>query len=331
MKFASSLLIAAAALGLCAPPAAAAQQSEDAKRSSVNLRTEGVGEPIVVVGDLELEEDRVRDAVRDIAMRGRSFDEPLMKYQDPLCVTVAGFGAVLGPRIEERIRMQARVVGAKVAEPGCAPNATVIMVDRPKVLIERMRQQRRDLFSPGALRQIDTALNRGDPAIHWFVAERRNLYGDAMENFAGVGGLGAPGIAGELLFQRDARFASRIEVPFSIARTGSVVVFDAYKLDNVHLDQVADYAVMRILGHPQPQAALAEDQPDTILNLFRMDPLEASHGLTLMDLAYLRGLYAMKPNESSTRLENFTIAAYRDLVELGCEEAGNCETEREPG
>lgn len=331
MKIASGLLTAVAALGLVAAPAAIAQDPAGPKNEMVNLRTEGAGEPIVVVGDLELEEDRVREAVRDIAMRGRSFDEPLMKYQDPLCVKVLGFGDVLGPRIEERIRLQARVVGAKVDEPGCAPNATVIMVDRPKVLIDRFRNERPDLFTPQANRKIQSALRTGEPAIHWFTAERRNLYGDAAENFAGVGGLGAPGFAGELLFQRDARFASRIEVPFSIARTGSVIVFDAYKLDNVHLDQVADYALMRILGHPQPRAALSADQPDTILNLFRMDPLEASQGLTLIDLAYLRGLYAMKPNEPSTRLEGFTIEAYRELASLGCEETGDCETERDPG
>ncbi|QIQ85617.1 hypothetical protein [Erythrobacter sp.] len=330
MNFASRAIIAAAALGLAAGPGSAAAQ-EAGGPASVNLRTEGVGEPIVVVGDLDLEEKRVREAVRDIAMRGRRIDEPLMRYQDPLCVAVLGFGEVLGERIAERIRMQARAVGAELAEPGCAPNATVVMVDRPKVLIDRFRKERPDLFSPTALRQIRAGLNRGDPAIHWFVAERRNLYGDEMENFAGVGGLGAPGIAGELLFQRDARFASKIEIPFSIARTGSVVVFDAFKLENVHLDQVADYAVMRILGHPQPQAALGEDQPETILNLFRMDPLEASQGLTLMDLAYLRGLYAMKPNDSSTRLESFTIDAYRDLAALGCEETGSCESERDPG
>ncbi|NBC88794.1 MAG: hypothetical protein GVX90_04775, partial [Alphaproteobacteria bacterium] len=159
-----------------------------------------------------------------MAMRGRSFGEPLMQRQEPLCAKVAGLDNVLGPRIEERIGMWARAMGAELAEPGCAANATVIMVGRPKGLIDRFRKQRPDRVSPEALRQMRAGQNQRDPAIHGFVADRRNSYGDEMENFAGAepGGLGAPDIAGDLLFERDARFASNIAIPSPIARTGSL-------------------------------------------------------------------------------------------------------------
>ena len=330
MIFAARVLLATlASFGLAAGAGAAARDEPSA--GTVNLRIEGVGEPIVVVGDLDLEKDRVRDAVRDIAMRGRSFDEPLMRYQDPLCITVLGFGEVLGERVAERIRMQARVVGAEVAEPGCMPNATVAMVGRPAVLIERMRQERPKLLSAESLHRIRATLSAGYPAVSWASTQRRDQFGRSIASGNPLSGLEFPGPLNELLITRDNRFASRIKVPFTIARAGAVVIFDAYKLDNVHLDQLADYAVMRILGNPRPRPSLGADQPDTILNLFRMDPLEASPGLTLMDVAYLRGLYALRPNEPATRLESSTIAAYRDLAALGCEETNTCEADRDPG
>lgn len=121
-----------------------------------------------------------------MAMRGRSCGEPLMQHQEPLCAKVAGFGDVLGPRMGEKINMRPRAMGAELADPGCAPNATVIMVDRPKGLIDRFRKQRPDLVSPEALRQMRAGQNQHDPAIHGFVADRRNPYGDEMENYAGA-------------------------------------------------------------------------------------------------------------------------------------------------
>jgi len=121
-----------------------------------------------------------------MAMRGRSFGEPLMQYHEPLCANVAGLGNVLGPRIEERIGMRARAMGAELAEPGCAPNATVLMVDKPKGLIDRFRKRRPDLVSPEALRQMRAGQSQRDSAIDGFVADRRNPYGDEIESFAGT-------------------------------------------------------------------------------------------------------------------------------------------------
>lgn len=299
-----------------------AQDGEMADADGVQIRTEESGAPIVVTGKRDLDEGRVRDAVRDIAARGRSASEPLGRYQDPLCVTVIGFGDALGERIAQRVRTRARLVGAKVAGPSCAPNATVAMVDKPEVLLDRMRRERSGLLDSDSLRRIRATLRSGYPAISWATTERRDQFGRQLPPGNPLSGYEQDSLFNEMMAARDNRFPSQLNVDFSLARSGAVVVFDAYKMDGVHLDQLADYATMRILGDPRSQTELGEDQPETILNLFRIGPEAAPPGLTIVDLAYLKGLYAMEPTEPGSRLETFALAAYGELAG-GPEDADN--------
>jgi len=311
-------ILSAAALALVAPASAGLAQSGNQGADSINIRTEGSGGTIVVTGDRELEKERVVDALRDIAMRDRTTDRALTRFQAPVCPLVVGLGDKLGADIKARIEANTRLVGHTVAAEGCRPNAFLIMVDDPERLINRMRRERRALVNVDILRRARLILNADYPAISWGSTIIRDRYGNEAQNAAPFAGLEIAGGAADVLLRNDNRFASRIEVANSIDRTAAVVVFDAYKLDNVHLDQLADYATMRILGDPQPFAQTGSDQPDTILNLFRMDPLDAAPGLTLIDLAYLRGLYAMRPRDPGTRLEHFVLAAYENLREGDC-------------
>jgi len=315
MKTTCVFLVAAIAALLSGAGSEAYAQDRSAPRSGdVSIRTDGVGEPIVVVGDRKLDEDRVREALRDMAKRGRSAREPLGRYHDPLCVTVAGFGDVLGARIAERIAAQARIVGANVAEPGCTPNATVVMVDKPVVLLDRMGRERPGLLDADSLRRIRATLRSGHPAISWASTERRDQFGRQLAPGNPLSGYEQDSLFNEMMFARDNRFPSQLNVDFSIARSGAVVVFDAYKMDGVHLDQLADYAVMRILGDPRPGTDPAAEGPRTILDLFHAGPDAAPPGLTLVDLAYLRGIYTMSPTEPASRLESFALTAYAELA-----------------
>jgi hypothetical protein len=292
-----------------------ADASADEAVETATSRTSPSRQEIVVTGQRRLDKETVRDAVRGIARRGRSAAEPLARYHDPLCVSVVGFGEALGERIAERVRMRARLVGVEVAEAGCAPNATLVMVDKPEVLIDRMRRERPGLLDSDSLRRIRAILREGYPAISWTTTERRDQFGRHLPPGNPLSGYERDSLWNEMMAARDNRFPSQINIDFSIARSGAVVVFDAYKMDGVHLDQLSDYAAMRILGDPRPGAHSLADQPETILKLFQSGPDAAPAGLTLVDLAYLKGLYAMSPTEPGKRLESFALAAYEQLVD----------------
>lgn len=278
---------------------------------------------ILVTGERELEQKRVIEAVRGITMRGRSVSRALPRFQDPVCPIVTGLGDELGARVKARIEANTRSIGHEVGDEGCKPNAIVMLVDDPEGLIERMRKERGELLDADALRRIRTTLRAGYPAISWTGELNTDRYGNEAETSNTVAGLDEANgrILGELLYRRDNRAASRREIATSAERTSAFVVFDARRLDNVHLDQLADYATMRMLGDVKPTAQTGPGEPDTILNLFRMDALDAAPGLTLVDLAYLQGLYALEPRDPGTRLESFVLAAYDELRGSECPEA----------
>ena len=111
-----------------------------------------------------------------------------------------------------------------------------------------------------------------------------------------------------------------MEIQFSVEKLSTVMVFDVDRFDGVGLHQLGDYITMRVLGHPHPRPVLEEERAATILSLFDSAPTAAPPGMTQLDRAYLKGLYAMRPNEPGNRLEHFVRRAYEDVRAADCAE-----------
>jgi hypothetical protein len=276
---------------------------------------------IIVQGERELEIDELRDAVRDVAMRGRDYQTPLEQYQTPLCPKVVGLGERMGAYVSDRIRSNAVAVGVEVADADCEANALVIVNDDPRLLIKKIQKSHPRLFSLANNNRIKQAQSRGDAAIVWSLDMEqgpRGRDGGATDVVLGTSLDGAFANAGRAPSERRLTRASRFDIPFSTERTFSWVVFDVDRLNGVHLDQLSDFATMRILGSPQPTIDIEQEGAVSILNLFDAGPAAAPMRMTALDMAYLKGLYAMGPNEPSTRLEAFVRVAYEDVVEQDC-------------
>ena len=85
---------------------------------------------IVVRGEAQRSTAEVREAVRDMSDALVS-DEPLVRFLDPLCLSVSGLGKQGGETVRQRIEANAREAGLRVAKPGCTANALVLIVDDP--------------------------------------------------------------------------------------------------------------------------------------------------------------------------------------------------------
>lgn len=302
----TAILASAAALMPSRP--AAAQQTE-----AVVLRS---GDPIVVRGERPIEADEVREAVRDLAMRGREFTRPMPQFQAPLCLKVAGLGEAYDAAAAQRIEANIVDAGLKLAGPDCETNAVVLVVRDPHRLIRRMRQDRPMLFNVNASRRIKAARNRGDAAIAWRLTRLGGPRGGALPQAEGVAGAVGTNLfanAGANVPQTVRLGTTKFVIPYSVEAAFAAVVFDLDRLHNVHLDQLADFATMRLLADPQPEIELQPDRAASILNLFDVDPLEGPQRMTRLDRAFLRGLYAMRPNSPATRLEQFVLAAYENM------------------
>jgi hypothetical protein len=306
--------------------------------AAANAQTSPVGtdnadeEPTIIVkGERELEIDELRDAVRDVAMRGRGYDRPLSRYQAPLCPVVVGMGERMGAYVSERIRTNAIAVGVDVADEGCDANAVLIVTDDQDLLIEGMRKSHPELFDIFASRAITAAQSRGDAAIVWSrFATQGPLGRDGGASGVVVGSLlegasaNAGGAARELQLTRPSSF----EINYSVEKVFTTMVFDVDRLNGVHLDQLSDFATLRILGMPQPTVDIEQEGAPSILNLFDAEPSAAPMRMTTLDMAYLKGLYAMRPNEPSSRLESFVKLAYGQMnIAEPCSATTPCEAE----
>lgn len=233
-----------------------------------------------------------------------------------------GLGDEMGGKVVDRVRANAVEAGLGLSAADCITNALIIVVDDQARLIERLRDLEPRMFNPRSSRRIRAALRRGDAAITW--------WGDAIQGPAGRGGLSSTVVSSgaDVVGNRggtNIRTArvftpSAMEIQFSIEKLSTVMVFDVDRLHGVGLHQLGDYITMRVLGHPQPRPVLEEERAATILSLFDSAPTAAPPGMTQLDRAYLKGLYAMRPNEPGNRLEHFVRRAYEDVRAADCAE-----------
>lgn len=303
-------MMAAGFITALATPAAAFAQTQTSDAASPAQET-----TIIVQGERELDTKELRDAIRDVAMRGREAKRPLPRYQVPLCPRTIGLPEKMSAHVVERIRQNTLAAGYEIDEDaeGCAANALMIVVDDQETLIKRMKQSNPRLFNVRISREIRAAQNRGDGAIVWSTF--------AMQGPTGRGGPASGTVSSNTLETAFANagsaanelrlgFPSQALVPYSLEKMSTILVFQVDRLDGVHLDQLADFATMRILGQPQPTIDIEQDGAVSILNLFDVGPDAAPGQMTALDRAYLKGLYAMRPNDPATRLEYFVKLAY---------------------
>ena len=281
---------------------------------TVSIRTEA-NPPIDVIGERPLSPREISRSVHELA-QSNTVNEPIQRYHDPICLSVAGLGTTLNTRVAERIESNAKQASLEIEKPGCRANALVMVVDNPGKLIKRMRSWQPLLFGPRINQEIRAALSRKDPVIGWNSTSIRNARGGATNQAGGV--VGAAGIA--LFNNADANIPtnnncipSRFVSCFSYARKNSIVIFDLRKLEDVHIDQLAEYANMYLIGSPRSLLDHDKLRGASIMTLFEDGPRNAPIGLTRLDRAYLKGLYTLKPNECSQRLARSTKAAYSKI------------------
>jgi hypothetical protein len=228
----------------------------------------------------------------------------------------------MGSRVADRVRANTLEAGVAVEEGDCVPNALILVVDDQKRLIERLRDIEPRMFNARISRGIRAGFARKDPAITWatYAFQGPNGAGNLSSVVVSSGSdvVGARG-GSNIRTTRDVR-PSRLEINFSIQKVSTVMVFDVARLDGVGLNQLGDFITMRVLGQPQPRPVIEAERASTILSLFDAAPTQAPPGLTQLDRAYLRGLYAMRPNDPGNRLEKFVRVAYEDLRAQDCPE-----------
>lgn len=285
---------------------------------------------ILVTGERIYGEEALKEAVGEIAMRGRIAYRPLPRYNSPLCLHVAGLTDETAQAIKSRIEEHAGTLGLSLGERGCKVNALVVSVTEPKSFIDGYRKLQPWAFGAEADRTIRTSLRREDPVTIWF--DTLELPGDPVSSGrdtvpvlrSDVPAFGTGDVPINFIMGSGVTGHTLLRVPVTLSRINGTIVFDANRLRGFTNEQVADYATMRLFGDTQPRVKFSDNAAFSIISMFEAGPAGAAPALTLLDRAYLQGIYRMKPYAHAGQLERSAQIAYREMLGGSCADMSQC-------
>lgn len=284
------------ALGVLAAPGLAKAQNDTSPAPD--------NEAIEVQGDRPLSRDEIIRGQRQMLSGGLP-TSTAARFHDPVCVAVVGLEGDQGAVVAQRIRQNIRDAGIALAQDACKPNALVAANRRPEALIGALRVRDPQLFNRVSEQAIRSQLDAGRPAISWGETVARANDGFAIN--------GAMSFAPSLAIPFPVFYGSnpsRLRANLYTTKVNAIVFFDLGQLEDVHVNQLADYATLHLLGSPRDPAGDEAAGVPTILSLFADGPAKTPLEMTSLDRAYLRGLYAMRRTDWAWRLTDRVLRSY---------------------
>lgn len=212
-------------------------------------------------------------------------EEPLARFEDPLCPGVAGLQVEAAELMVGRIRANAEAVGLRLAdETICQPNLVVLFAESGQAYFERLKKDRPYLFSDLTPTEQAELLGEGRAARVLLRVVPRSRDGMPI---ARREDLTAPPQTTMWMAHSKIYTATRNDIFHAL------VLFDREAIKGKTIDQLADYVTFRALSRTLPRGDFAANDA-SILALF--DPGAEVAGLTELDRAWLGELYDGPPN-----------------------------------
>lgn len=297
-------------LALLAPCPALGQNSDPLapppQAGSTASPAQAPGEPdILVTGDRRKQEEAVRGLAAGITRKAR-IDKPLARFYQPFCLKVIGFKQDYAAIVAERIEVNVRELGIPVGGRKCTPNALLIFTEDGREAVKTLRKEEPWLFADLFDHDYERVI-AGDGAAHaWQTTEMRGVDGRPLRiiEYDCNGQCPKREMALNEQYQ-----TGRLNPPVRMDMRGAVVVIDNAYLPGKTLDQLADYAAMRLLAPIDDVSPDEADAVPTILSLFTA-PDSAPPELSWFDRSYLRALYALRPNANALSINDATVRTW---------------------
>lgn len=213
------------------------------------------------------------------------FDAPFARFQDPVCVGVAGLPAEANRVVADRVGEIARSVRLRVADPGCTPNLFVLFVPDGKAAVGKLGRANAQGANSQSLADLRRIAGEPGSARAWIEVETRSRDGDRPRY--------TPGSAPDLRLSTSSRLSSLTRRDILSA----TVLIDRDAMAGRDLRQAADYAAMRALSGARLRDASGQN---SILTAFTPKGDEAAPtALTADDRGFLDGLYSGSGNAFS--------------------------------
>lgn len=262
---------------------------------------------IVVTG---VRPEQIQSFVEQVSAVPPSVDQ-LARWDEDICLAVAGLPAEQGQAIADRVSYRAEAVGLAAGREGCRPNVFVFFASEADAFTHQLVEQRRSLFAyyheenvaTLGLEAFNTFVETPRPIRWWHVTQTRGADGHRLGSDQAQTQAGpppeelAPTADGFSNTQAVRTQGTRLRAAERQDFNRVVVIVDGQRASGYPLDGIADYIAMVTLAQIDPAARTLEYP--TILNLFADDPDAVSFEMTNWDRAYLDGLYRSTRNAAS--------------------------------
>lgn len=243
------------------------------------LAAEDPREPdIIVSGEVEdgsVDAGEVRQQAHAVTTRGTVINEPLARFQDPVCVGVWGLSGESASFVIDRLYYNAEQAGIALDDtPGCAANVIVAFVADPQSEFRQLVAARHQIVDGLTQDDRNRVTRTEGPVLAWYLVANRT---DTGEDRSGH----PPAFESTL--------TSRLNAGMRRDMVLSVVMIDSDLLADLDALALADYATMRALARTRP-VEQGESATGTVLALFD-DPVHAPQSMTEFDRAYLASIY----------------------------------------
>lgn len=266
-------IIAASALALSSSQPVFAQAAPEAQTDPA----------IIVTADRAKDEEAVQGLARQVTGR-LPFDRPIARFQQPMCLAIAGVKDAFVDGFAARIVDNAKLARVPIATGECRTNALVIFTSNTRKELEQARKKNRWIFGNLGVAALTKMLASRDPAFAWRATQ-----------VLGTNGMPVQYDDRELPQNRTIEMSGRLKQPIMIGVTGAIVVIDRDAADGKTAQQLADYATLRLLAPTAEVREMTPGAPATMMTLF-LDPDNAPDELTDFDVAFLQGVYAIAGN-----------------------------------
>lgn len=226
-------------------------------------------------------------------------DEPLARFQDPLCPGVIGVQLDRAQDVVSIIRQNAEMLGLRMADPQtCDPNLIVAVIKDPGAFVNQMVKGRPYLVQEMDGNERAALLNGTGPVRAWDRVEVRTRDGLFVSRRETLD---------QLPFATEQMAHSKIYKATRRDIISAMVLIDPSAVQGVTVTQLADFATMRALSN---DAGAAIQPPHaTILHLFDAGA-DKPAALTDADWILLRTLYSTQPNDPAS----ITLAMANDRI-----------------
>ena len=229
-------------------------------------------------------------------------DEPLPRFEDPVCPGIAGLQREAAETMVGLIRGNLDEFGVSSAEEAtCTPNVIIAFVEDGAAFLQDLSDQQDLLFADMGRHEREALLAESGPAravLKVWTRDRDGMVVSRRDNLTDL----------PELIENAAH--SRIYTANRNDIVSALVLIDRGALTGLNLQQLADYATFRALTRTLPPA---EARDESIVGLFDGGAGRPA-GLTAFDRAFLTTLYEGVPNlPGSSRLAALTNATGHDF------------------